>query len=233
MTGLEQEARAFLKSTRSAVLSTFSKRYEGYPFGSVSPFILDQQCQPVLLISTIAEHTKNILQNPKAAMLVFSQQEDLHAGGRLTLLGEAVAADKNNTALRARYLRYFPQAEQYFAMHDFMFFTIKIEQARFIAGFGKMGWIEGLQLTLPESALASQETGIIEHMNADHKHNLINYCRQVSGQAPADAQMLGIDCDGMDIMADGVIVRVPFAQPINNAQEARTMLVQMAHAAKN
>ncbi|MEQ1488510.1 MAG: pyridoxamine 5'-phosphate oxidase family protein, partial [Methylotenera sp.] len=137
---LAKEALQFLRTTQSGVLSTFSAKFVGYPFGSVAPFILDHSGQPIILISTIAEHTQNIIANPKVSLLVFAGADDLQANARLTLIGEAVQIDKEDSHLRARYLRYFPQAESYFDMHDFSFYRIQIAQVRYIAGFGKMGW---------------------------------------------------------------------------------------------
>ena len=57
--------RKFLKENRNGILSTISQEVGEFPYGSVCPFIMDQQGRPVFLISTIAEHTKNIIANPK------------------------------------------------------------------------------------------------------------------------------------------------------------------------
>ena len=238
---LSLEARKFLRSTRSGILSTHSTRHEGYPFGSVAPFVLDHHCQPIILISNIAEHTKNIAANPKVSLLVFAGAEDLQANARLTLLGEAVKIYKDDIDLRARYLRYLPQAASYFDMHDFSFYRIHIHQARYIGGFGKMSWLSEADLfggiTDSVSVLASQETAIIEHMNADHTENLLNYCKHFHHIDAEHAHMLGIDCDGFDVSArignTTTILRFDFEQPVHDAQSARTALVAMAKAAKS
>ncbi len=223
------------------MLATHSARFADYPFGSVAPFVLDHNCQPIILISNLAEHTKNIAANPKVSLLVFSGAEDLQANARLTLLGEAVKIFKDKDAdLRARYLRYLPQAAGYFDMHDFSFYRIHIHQARYIGGFGKMSWLTEADLFSgimnAESALASQESAIIAHMNADHTENLLHYCRHFHHVEAASAHMLGIDCDGFDINANvngvSAILRFNFEQPVYDAQSARTALVTMAKAAK-
>ncbi len=257
---LALEARQFLRSTRSGILSTFSTKFPGYPFGSVAPFVLDHSGQPIILISSIAEHTRNILANPKVSLLVFAGDEDLQASARLTLIGEANMIDKEDANLRARYLRYLPQAASYFDTHDFKFYRIEIAQARYIAGFGKMGWVSGDELSgnelpaetisgaelIADSQLASQETAIIEHMNADHTDSLIAYCRHFHGIDATHAKMLGIDRDGFDVRVDvqtGIevnteaasqtpVLRFNFEQPIHDAQSARMALVGMSKAAK-
>lgn len=138
------EAREFLYSTHSGVLSTHSARFEGYPFGSIAPFVLDDDGNPMILISTIAEHTKNIVVDARVSLIAFDPAAaDMQACARLTLLGEAVLADKPHGPMRDRYLARFPQAEQYFDMHDFLFYRIVVRQARFVGGFGKIHWISG------------------------------------------------------------------------------------------
>lgn len=237
---LALEALQFLRTTHSGVLSTFSSKFAGYPFGSVAPFVLDHSGQPVILISTIAEHTQNIIANPKVSLLVFAGDDDLQANARLTLIGQAVKIDKADDNLRARYLRYLPQAASYFDMHDFNFYRIEIAQVRYIAGFGKMGWLSGNSLSgeqrSADSQLASQETAIIEHMNADHVHSLIAYCKHFHGVNATHAEMLGIDSDGFDVKVDlsegrTQILRFNFEQPIHDAQSARAALVAMSKAA--
>ncbi|HNU66073.1 MAG TPA: DUF2470 domain-containing protein [Methylotenera sp.] len=237
---LANEALQFLRSTRSGVLSTFSAKYAGYPFGSVAPFVLDHSGQPVILISTIAEHTHNIVANPKVSLLVFAGDDDLQANARLTLIGEAKLIDKQDVDLRARYLRYLPQAASYFDMHDFNFYRIEIAHIRYIAGFGRMGWIDGTELThtqlLASSALATQEASIIEHMNTDHVHSLVAYCKHFHQIEATHAQMLGIDRDGFDVKVTDAqhntqVLRFHFNQPIEDAQSARVALVAMSKAA--
>jgi len=234
---LTTEARQFLRSTRTGILSTYSAKFTGFPFGSVAPFVLNHQGEPVILISTIAEHTKNIVANPHVSLLVFSGAEDLQANARLTILGQAVKIDKEDAHLRARYLRYLPQAATYFDMHDFSFYQIKIAQARYIAGFGKMSWVAGVDICAPQNQLAEVETSIIEHMNADHAENLTAYCRHFFGVEAPSPKMLGIDCDGFDVTinshdSNATILRFTFETPISDAQNARTALVNMAKQAR-
>ncbi|MDD2833119.1 MAG: DUF2470 domain-containing protein [Methylotenera sp.] len=233
---LNKEARLFLRSNRSGMLSTHSAKFEGYPFGSVAPFVLDHTCQPVILISTLAEHTKNISANPKISLLVFAGSDDLQANARLTLLGEAHKINQDeDTELRARYLRYLPQAASYFDMHDFAFYRIKIKQSRYIGGFGKMSWFAENALTADlntDTALASQEAAIIAHMNAEHANSLINYCKHIHAIEATDAQMLGIDCDGFDVSVavndTSTILRFNFEQAIHDATSARAALVRLS-----
>ncbi|HQN64339.1 MAG TPA: DUF2470 domain-containing protein [Methylophilus sp.] len=235
---LATEARQFLRSTRSGILSTHSAKYTGYPFGSVAPFVLDHAGNPIILISNIAEHTKNITANPKVSLLVFAGAEDLQANARLTLLGEARLIDKSaDSDLRARYLRYLPQAATYFDMHDFAFYRIQTTHVRYIGGFGKMSWMEADSITAPANQLAEIESGIIQHMNADHCESLVAYCKHFHSAQPQQAEIIGIDCDGFDVrIRDHAgatqILRFDFETPVTNATEARQALVAMSKACR-
>ncbi|MFM9835357.1 MAG: HugZ family protein [Methylophilaceae bacterium] len=230
---LALEAQQFLFSTHKGILSTHSAKFDGYPFGSVAPFVLNHQGMPTILISSIAEHTKNIIQNSKVSLVVFDNEADLQANARLTLLATAEQTDKNNDLMRARYLHYLPQATQYFDMHDFTFYTLHISHARYIAGFGKMGWVDGAEMSIPSNPLFFEEPGILEHMNADHQENLNAYCQHYH-QIQTDAvEMIGIDSLGFDVRVNAnTQLRFNFDQPIANAQEARAALVAMAKACR-
>jgi len=235
---LALEAQQFLYSTHKGILSTHSAKFEGYPFGSVAPFVLNHQGMPVVLISTLAEHTKNIIENAHVSLVVFDNEEDLQANARLTLLARAEQTDKQDGLMRERYLRYMPQAEQYFDMHDFYFYTLHITHARYIAGFGKMGWVTGEDFIIPSNPLFTQEADILDHMNADHAHNLIAYCQHTHGFTATKADMVGIDSLGFDIRATNqndneALLRFSFNEPITNAQEARMALVDLAKASKS
>lgn len=233
---LATEARQFLRSTRHGVLSTHSNKFAGYPFGSVTPFMLDHNCQPVILISSIAEHTKNIISNPKVSLLVFAEGTDLQANARLTLIGEAAEIENDDADLRSRYLRYFPQAAGYFDTHDFAFYRIHIHQARYIAGFGKMGWASGAEITSENNAIAALENGMIEHMNADHADSVIAYCKYFYDVNADSAQLIGIDSDGFDVLAtvnaQTQTLRFNFEQPISDAQTARAAFVALSKVSR-
>ena len=239
---LATEAKQFLRSTRSGVLSSFLVKFDGYPFGSVMPFVLGHDCQPILFISSIAEHTKNIIANPKVSLLVIQSElknaEDLHANGRLTLIGEAEQLNKDDADLMARYCRYLPESTGYLAMHDFQFYRINISQARYIAGFGKMGWMAGDEIVDVKNAnsIAALETSMIEHMNADHQDSIMQYCQHFHRAAPKRVNLIGIDCDGFDVQAvvddEFKILRFSFESPIFDANSARAAFVALSKAVR-
>jgi len=236
------EARQFLRNSHHGILSTHSAKFAGYPFGSVTPFMLDHDCQPVILISSIAEHTKNIIANPKVSLVVFEKNDDLQANARLTLIGEALQIDKNDAHLMARYGRYFPESIGYFAIHDFQFYRINIHQARYIAGFGKMSWLDANAFDKPQNneankVIAMLEDSMIEHMNVDHKISLIQYCQHFYQVKPAGVLLIGVDTDGFDVEVrldnEIKILRFSFEAPIFDAHSVRLAFVALSRVTKN
>jgi heme oxygenase (biliverdin-IX-beta and delta-forming) len=143
-------ARALLAAESVGVLSTISVHRPGFPYGSVTPYALSAQGAPLLLLSRLAAHTKNLAADPRASLFIGdrSAAEDPQAGARISLLGRMsplVATDEPDG--RVRYLAAWPRAADYLALGDFSFWRLEIEEARLIAGFGEIRWLEGAALT--------------------------------------------------------------------------------------
>jgi heme iron utilization protein len=138
------DLRGLLEGERLGVLSTLSARRGGWPFASLAPYALSERGEPLLLLSDLAEHTRNIRADSRASLLVHDSEalEDPQAGARLTVLGK-VEPLTGSDLVRARslYLEKHPQADAYFAMADFKLYVLRVNEARFINGFGDMGWI--------------------------------------------------------------------------------------------
>jgi hypothetical protein len=227
------EARRYLRRHRHGVLSTLSKKLDGYPFGSVVPCVLDHAARPAIFISRLAEHTRNLDADPRASLLVHDDSADAQAAARLTLIGTATRVSDDPIALQARYLRYFPDAERLVALGDFAFYRIEPLTLRFIGGFGAIHWISAASYAPPPNTLAACEADVISHMNADHAAALRDYCRLALHKRAAAATMIGIDCDGFDVIADGAPLRIEFAEPVVDATTARAALVAMARQARD
>jgi hypothetical protein len=225
------DARRLLRKSRFGMLATLSKKFGGHPFGSITPYILDHDARPVILISTLAEHTKNIENDSRVSLLVTEAGNNVQAEARITVLGKCVRM-QDQEQVKTRYLRYFPNASGYFDTHDFFFYRIEPIMIRYIGGFGEIHWIEAKSFTTPENKLAAQEDGILAHMNQDHALNLRDYCRHYQGKQAMKVEMVGIDCDGFDVRADGELLRFEFETTMLDAMQARQALVKMAKASK-
>lgn len=220
-------ARRYLRRHHAGVLATLSKRLGGYPFGSVVPFVLDHGAQPVVLVSRLAEHTKNMAADPRASLLVHDAAQDVQNAARLTVVADAEQIAEPQLIAR-RYLRYFPDAQGLLELGDFSFWRLRPVFIRHIAGFGAIRSVTPQSFAPPENRLAEAEDGIVAHMNADHVDALRTYCRRAHGIEPAEVTMAGIDCDGLDVRADGSLLRIEFDAPATDAGKAREALVALA-----
>src|SRR6266446_7791778 len=138
-------ARRLLLQESFGVLSTISLDVPGYPFGSITPYCADEQCRPIIYISHIAQHTKNIRADPRLSLTIVEgnlESDDVQARGRVTCLANAKPIDDGEAAVRDRYFRYFPSARQYEGTHDFAFFRLELVRIRFIGGFGQIYWVD-------------------------------------------------------------------------------------------
>ncbi len=132
--------REFLASQREGVLSTLSVRHGGYPFGSLTPYALTDAGDPLLLLSDLAEHTRNVQADARASLFVQTPgAEDSQDALRVTLLGTVHRA--YGAGLRERYVAWHESATGYFQMQDFHLYMLSVQHVRFVAGFGEMGWL--------------------------------------------------------------------------------------------
>ena len=218
------EARRLFLQQSFGVLSTISLDMPGYPFGSITPYCADRQCRPVIYISSIAQHTQNILADPRVSLTVLENADsgDVLARGRLTCIANARPLSPDEDDVRERYFRYFPQSREYAGTHDFEFFRLDLVRVRFIGGFGRIYWIEPDEFILQNPFSPSQETRILQHMNDDHMAALRHYAGTDS------VVMVGIDSEGFDVLNSSKKRRFFFPTPVSNMDEARQALIAMA-----
>jgi len=225
------DTRKLLRRFRAGVLGTHSLVYPGYPYGAAMPFCTDQQGRIVVLISHLAEHTRNIAQDGRVSFTVSLLNTTLQQEPRATLLGDIAPCDDD--AVANRYLRFFPDSRRYLNIGGFRFHSIEPRHVRLIAGFGSLHWLPGAQVLAAKLPIADAETDIIDHMTADHHGNLIDYCRHFHAVETKQVQMIGIDCDGFDLRASDEVYRIEFETEIRDAQAARTQLVSLANIARD
>ncbi|WP_153766017.1 HugZ family protein [Endozoicomonas sp. OPT23] len=231
------DARSLLLNEYHGVLSTHSDDVPGYPFGSVMPYCLDGEGNPVILISRIAQHTKNIEANPKVSLIVSETGfDDVHLGGRLTWIGDAERVEKDDeslTDLEARYYSFFPAAKGYHKAHGFDFYRIKLVRGRFIAGFGKIWWVKNELVQKVNPFHGAIEQGMVKHMNEDHGDALVKYCKAAGIELPeaVEPKMAGLDSEGMHLLIGSRVVRIPFSEEVVDPMSARKQLVAMAKVA--
>lgn len=140
-----ERARTLVHLGRVGTLSTHSVHTPGFPFGSVTPYALDDRGRPLFLISALAMHTRNLRADPRASLLVAEEDtgQDPLVAGRVTLLGETSAVpDEETGGVRERYLERQPDARSWIDYADFIFFRLEPVAVYYVGGFGVMGWVK-------------------------------------------------------------------------------------------
>src|ERR1700731_40490 len=166
---LAERARTLAFIGRIGSLSTHSRKFPGFPFGSMMPYAADNLGRPIFFISSMAMHTQNLRQDRRASLLI--TQPDVSGNplgaARLTLLGNVEEAP--SVEVKELYLSRHENAKFWQDYADFAYYRLEVSAAYFIGGFGVMGWIaaEDYGSALPDP-LAKGAPGIIQHMNTDH-----------------------------------------------------------------
>jgi putative heme iron utilization protein len=137
--------RDLVARASSATLSTHAREPEGFPHGSLVAVAADDAGRPLLLLSTLAEHTGNLLARPEVSLLFVEPTApggDPLAGGRVTLLGTCAALPEAEVAAaRTAFLARHPSAAQYVDFADFAFYRVMPRALRYVGGFGRMSWV--------------------------------------------------------------------------------------------
>jgi putative heme iron utilization protein len=228
-------ARSLLRRSRQGALATLM-RGSGDPYCSLVNVASHCDGSPILLISRLALHTKNILADPRVSLMLDERAEgDPLEGARIMLAGRAEQADGDEAVLRRRYLNAHPSAEAFVNFKDFSFFRILPTAAHLVAGFGRIVDLAPEQFLTDISdaeALLEAEQGAIEHMNADHRDAMNLYATKLLGAEDADWRCTGCDPDGIDMQSSAKTLRLDFPERVTNATALRKMLVRLAAEAR-
>jgi putative heme iron utilization protein len=108
------------------------------------PYGDDGLGRPLLLISGLAVHTRNLEADPRASLLVAEPGPagDVLAAERVTVLGTArrLAAPEVQDA-RTLYLARHPEATAWVEFGDFALWRVEVDEVYVVGGFGVMGWV--------------------------------------------------------------------------------------------
>ncbi len=203
-------ARQLLRAHRYGALCTLSKKFDGHPFGSITPYLVDHDGSLLILISALAEHTKNIQYDPRVSLITHNQEDShIQTQGRLTVVGAASLVAERELAGK-RYLRYFPEAQTYYDMPDFQFYRIVPQALRYIGGFGDIHWVKADKYQVPANTLAAEEDALLAKINTT--------------RPTAQGRVIGIDCDGYDLRLNERTERHDFSSPVLDGAQALDLL---------
>lgn len=225
-------ARTLLRSIRSGALATLDP--DGTPFASLVTMATDADGTPLMLLSRLSAHTRNLLADPRCSLL-FSQggKGDPLAHPRLTVVGRAVQSAEPR--IRERFLARHPKAKLYADFPDFGFFALEPGAGHLNGGFAKAATLTRNQLLLDladAQAIVAGERGAVEHMNADHADALALYAVGAGGEADLPWRLTGLDPEGLDLIAGERTIRVVHPERVTDMGALRKSLVAMAARAR-
>jgi putative heme iron utilization protein len=228
-------ARSLLRRSRQGALATLMPG-SGDPYCSLVNVASHPDGSPILLISRLALHTRNLLGDARISLMLDERAEgDPLEGSRIMLAGRAEQADGEDAILRRRYLNAHPSSEVFVNFKDFSFFRIRPTGAHLVAGFGRIVDLKPAQFLTDISdaaPLLEAEQGAVDHMNADHREAMNLYATKLLGAKSADWRCTGCDPEGMDLQAGAITLRLDFPQRIVTPAALRQVLKQLADQAR-
>ncbi len=226
-------AKKLIREARSGALATLMAG-SGDPYCSLVNVATAADGTPLLLISRLAIHTKNILADPRASLMLDERKEgDPLQGARVMLMG--VVTKTESAAARRRYLAYQPEAEMFADFADFAFYELKPKGAHLVAGFGRIVDLSASDVLTDLSgaqAMLDAEASAVEHMNADHADTCRLYATKLLGAPDGAWRCVGCDPEGLDLQCERTGLRLPFPQRVTQPGELRAVLKALAEPAR-
>lgn len=238
-------ARELVRASAVASLATLDPD-DGPPHASLVTVALDRDLSPILLLSRLARHRRNLSEKPAAALLLTGEgrrdaaqsnpladpPSDPLAGDRVTVRGTVALSD--DPAHRARFLARHPEAAGYADFGDFDFFRMTVGAVHLVGGFGRISTFDGADWPpgLAAEPLREAEGEIVAHMNEDHGDAVAAYATGLLGRADGPWRMTGIDPWGIDLRNGGEVARLAFDAAVLIPDDARKALVALVRQAR-
>ncbi len=226
-------AKKLLRESRAGALATLMPG-SGDPYCSLVNVATAADGAPLLLISRLAVHTRNILADPRVSLMVDERKAgDPLEGARVMLMGAAaVTADPES---RRRYLERQPEAEMFAGFADFALYRIDLKAAHLVAGFGRIVDLEPREVLTEigdAAELVAAESEILAHMNGDHAEAIRLYATRLLGAPDGGWRCVGCDPEGLELQLARTALRLAFPQRVRTPGVLRQVLKQMADEAR-
>jgi putative heme iron utilization protein len=234
-----ERSRTLVASVATASLATIGEG--GFPFGSLVSHAVDERGRPLLLLSDLAEHTRNLGGDGRASLMAVETGEgDPLALARVTVLGEVEELRGDERAAALPTYRAAQPGAFYAEFADFRLYRLEVSSVRYVGGFGRMSWVTAADYADAEpDPLRPHAARIVEHMNDDHADSLVLFCRVFGGRPETSrARMVGVDRYGFAVLAadgpdaDEVAVRLRFDALTDTPDAARKAMVDLVRKAR-
>jgi putative heme iron utilization protein len=235
-----EEARTLVAQGQMAALATSSE--DGTPWASAVLYAALADGTPILCLSTLAEHGRNLTREPRASLMIGEPAPlgDPLDSGRVTLAGraEALTEGPERDAAVEAYRTASPSSSLYGGFGDFTYYALRVDRVRWVGGFGRMDSTDaGSYHAAEPDPVASGAAYAIKHLNEDHAHNLLDMARVLGGHPDAtEAKCVRIDRYGLDLNLQTprgfATTRIAFAEPANKPGDLRGATVELARRAR-
>jgi putative heme iron utilization protein len=226
-------AKKLLREGRSGALATLMPG-SGDPYCSLVNVATAADGAPLLLISRLAVHTKNVLADARVSLMIDERKEgDPLQGARVMLMGTAAATQDPDA--RRRYLDRQPEAEMFAGFADFAFYRVALKAAHLVAGFGRIVDLkpQDILTEIGDAAeLVAAEPDILAHMNGDHAEACRLYATKLLGAPDGEWRCVGCDPEGLELQQGRTALRLAFPQRVRAPGVLRQVLQQMAEQAR-
>lgn len=222
------QARRIIRNARSATLAT---QQDGQPFASLVTPACAPDLTPLLWLSTLSEHTRQLMREPRCALLFAGDAAEANpqTAPRVTLTG--IAERIEDASLKSRWLARHPYAALYADFGDFALWQVKPGGALLVGGFARAMRLRVPQL-LPDpaavEAIAAAEAEIIHHVNEDHPDAVAAIAQGLLGGGIGAWTLGAVDVDGLDLTLNETVLRLDFSAPATSPEAVRTELIHAA-----
>jgi putative heme iron utilization protein len=217
---------------RGANAATLASSAEGQPFASLVTPATAPDLSPLLWLSTLSAHTRQLAAEPRCALLFTGTAEGANpqTAPRVTITGLAERVPEAEVpALKARWLARHPYAALYADFADFGLWRVRIGGALHVGGFARAERIKASELApAPEAvaAILAAEAGIIDHMNTDHADAVAAIAQGLLGGGAGAWRMVAVDVDGCDLSDGNQTVRLAFLARLSDSDAVRAALIR-------
>ena len=232
-----ETSKSLIRSGKQGALATLMQGSSD-PYCSLVNTATAPDGSPLLLISGLAIHTRNILADPRVSLMIDERRAgDPLEGARVMIAGRAekIIDATELEVIRRRYLARHPSAATFIDFPDFAFFRIAVRNVHLVAGFGRIVTLEAAQVLTDLSGadeVLTAEAGAVEHMNEDHMEANALYATKLLGAADGAWRITGLDPDGADLALGDASLRLPFPERVTSALGLRKMLVALVGEAR-
>lgn len=219
-----QNARELLSSRFQGILATHSIECPGYPFGSLIPYSLDRHGWPLILISHLAKHTRNMTTDPHCNLTISEQDAgDTQTLTRLSCLADAVPVSNIDKRAADRHFRYFPESRIYHEDLNFLFYRLVPVRFYCVAGFGAARWIGVDRMQVDNPFSHSEEEALLADINNRFCGRLI---KRLAPTTDADSPLIavGLDGSGLDLRQNRRLLRLSLHARVNTPPEFLSVL---------